>query len=679
MIWWHAMMSTRYIYWGIFVLCLIPNSSSAWLAAPLGFDLGPELTNKTLLEGEYDINGDGFDDLLVGRSVHFGRPWGVDVVPSQSVGPQIQPSNSNYLGDINGDGFADAVLKYDQEQRAVIYLGGINGLVEGASVDFPDVRGNLWAIGDINGDGYDDVAIDNVTVNRGGPEGTGHHCEVEVAILSVHFGGSSGFSAEPDWEFYSDQANDCLGTWIDAGDVNGDGFSDMVVLVGHHRDDPAVISPYNRGKVVAFYGSPQGFEAVPDWEASLQAAPDKRYVFGFENLSVHDGNGDGFADLLMLYGEEDKDGGSVWLLNYRGGMSGLEDTPQFRPLLLPAPDWVWWFGDLDGDTHQDILFNRPVEDSQILLGPDHNAQSALEFPVYTRGGRYSPGGDLNGDGFSDLVWHGYANQTMDARLEIYFGRPNPVPVADPQSVSLPQNSDVDITLSGSDPYNDLLSFRIEREPEHGRLEAFSPSLGLVRYIPNYDYFGPDSFEFAVLDPYGGVGTAEVLIEVGRLNTAPVFVPPTPSTPVIVRVGEELRLVVRAEDAEEDEVEYTATGLPWNAEFDAATGVTYWTPDQSQLGPDTWVFSASDGTDTVTRSVVLVVEEGTPDPPIEQDMGSPDQGISSTVDSGNGPDTISDQGCGCASTQGGPWILVFVFAFALRRRRSRSHDVYRMDA
>lgn len=140
------------------------------------------------------------------------------------------------------------------------------------------------------------------------------------------------------------------------------------------------------------------------------------------------------------------------------------------------------------------------------------------------------------------------------------------------------------------------------------------------------------------------------------------------------------MVVRAEDAEEDEVEYSATGLPWNAEFDAETGVTYWTPDQSQLGPDTWVFSASDGTDTVTRSVVLVVEEATPDPPIEQDMGSADQGIPTLpVDSGQGPNSIADQGCGCASTKGGPWMLVFVFAFSLRRRRSRSHDVYRMDA
>ncbi|QED29278.1 hypothetical protein FRD01_18970 [Microvenator marinus] len=678
MIWWRLMrlhlMMTKLLFLTsrllVLLLVALPGYASAWLPVPFQVT-GPQYEPR-LPFGDADVNDDGYDEILVGRLLFFGRSWGADTRPVEVVSDSDLQS-SNFAGDLNGDGFDDAIFVHgngSQNAVATVYLGSPSGLHYQESLPLPVTQATIFPIGDINGDGFDDIAFSEPKL------GSSPSCALaDFLKVFIYSGGAEGLEDSPATVLEAERAQDCFGTWVEGGDINGDGYSDVVVLASGFRDN--LDNQFQRGKVYAFFGSPDGIELTADWEAR----PNDQltdFVFGFQRqISIADEDGDGFDDLLLVFGLFEKDEGSCFHYIYPGTSSGI-GLP--RRHLSSCGSRISWAGDIDGDGLQDRLnsgeyYPTPQTISTHLYLGVNPSESA-----WNTGSRDDafPVGDVNGDAYDDFATWSSSPAGFDLRL--YFGRPNPVPVADRQSVSLPQNSDVDITLSGSDPYNDLLSFRIEREPEHGRLEAFSPSLGLVRYIPNYDYFGPDSFEFAVLDPYGGVGTAEVLIEVGRLNTAPVFVPPTPSTPVIVRVGEELRLVVRAEDAEEDEVEYSATGLPWNAEFDAETGVTYWTPDQSQLGPDTWVFSASDGTDTVTRSVVLVVEEATPDPPIEQDMGSADQGIPTLpVDSGQGPNSIADQGCGCASTKGGPWMLVFVFAFSLRRRRSRSHDVYRMDA
>ena len=98
---------------------------------------------------------------------------------------------------------------------------------------------------------------------------------------------------------------------------------------------------------------------------------------------------------------------------------------------------------------------------------------------------------------------------------------NTSPTADPQAVSTDEETPVAITLTGSDPESDPLTFTIVSGPTHGTLSGTPPN---VTYTPDPDYEGPDSFEFQVEDPSGFTGTATVTITVNGVNDAPVVDP-----------------------------------------------------------------------------------------------------------------------------------------------------------
>jgi VCBS repeat-containing protein len=99
------------------------------------------------------------------------------------------------------------------------------------------------------------------------------------------------------------------------------------------------------------------------------------------------------------------------------------------------------------------------------------------------------------------------------------GQPtNRPPVANPQSVEVTEDEPKDITLTGSDPDGDPLSFQVTSNPSHGTLSGTAPNL---TYTPNPDYTGPDSFQFKVTDPHGASDTETVSITVKTDNDPPV--------------------------------------------------------------------------------------------------------------------------------------------------------------
>src|ERR671911_576878 len=78
--------------------------------------------------------------------------------------------------------------------------------------------------------------------------------------------------------------------------------------------------------------------------------------------------------------------------------------------------------------------------------------------------------------------------------------PNNPPVADPKSVSTDRNVPIPITLSGSDPEVSILTFNIVDLPKHGQLSSVSSDA--VKYTPDKDYSGSDSFTYTVKDSKG---------------------------------------------------------------------------------------------------------------------------------------------------------------------------------
>ena len=189
---------------------------------------------------------------------------------------------------------------------------------------------------------------------------------------------------------------------------------------------------------------------------------------------------------------------------------------------------------------------------------------------------------------------------------------NPVPMsglaptANPASVSTPPNIAVALTLTGSDPEEDPLTFAISSPPLHGTLSGTPPD---VTYTPVTDYHGPDSFSFTVDDSTTISDPATISINV---NTVPDAVDDAAT------VGEDSGsniIAVLVNDTDVDGDPRTVTAVTQGSKGVAAVGVaganvTY-TPNLNENGSDTFTYTIGDGqggTDTATVSITIIEDK-----------------------------------------------------------------------
>ncbi|MCK4525873.1 FG-GAP repeat protein, partial [candidate division WOR-3 bacterium] len=132
-----------------------------------------------------------------------------------------------------------------------------------------------------------------------------------------------GLSETPDWTAESDQADAHFGILVSqAGDVNGDGHSD--VIVGAHRYDNGQI---DEGRAFVYHGSVSGLSTTPDWTA--ESNQEDAY-FGISVSQAGDVNGDGYSDVIVgasYYDNGQTDEGRAFV--YHGSSSGLSTTPDW--------------------------------------------------------------------------------------------------------------------------------------------------------------------------------------------------------------------------------------------------------------------------------------------------------------------------------------------------------------
>ena len=247
-----------------------------------------------------DVNGDGFDDLIIGAPeagpsnyhigetyVVFGKASGFASSINLSTlngsngfrlngidGIDLSGGSVASAGDVNGDGFDDLIIgatgagDYVGESYVVFgkasgftssinlsTLNGSNGFrLDG--IDAGDISGlPVASAGDVNGDGFDDLVIGAF---RAGPgENVGENY--------VAFGKASGFASSMNLSTLNGSngfrldgidVGDYSGRSVaSAGDVNGDGFDDLVI--GASRADPGGDSSAGESYVV--FGKASGF------------------------------------------------------------------------------------------------------------------------------------------------------------------------------------------------------------------------------------------------------------------------------------------------------------------------------------------------------------------------------------------------------------------------------------
>jgi hypothetical protein len=284
-----------------------PQPTLAAGAVATGTQASAILGNEVARAG--DVNGDGHEDLLTGSrrystgtpnegiaQLFYGGASGLDPFPSWSFEGPTQSFNAGHdvdAGDFNGDGLGDLLVaswtgtKTGNNGSARVFLGTPSGPEAVASWVTPPVSvgGDTWygfrvAVGDWDGDGYDDAAVSAPEFSNPQP-GEGR--------VEVFFGGPGGLAATPAWKLERDVPQGTFGYDVaNAGDVNGDGVSDL--LVG---------SPGDAGGRAYLYPGSLARD-VPEPRDSRALLPDAfAGSFGRSVQGIGDVDKDGFGDVLV--------------------------------------------------------------------------------------------------------------------------------------------------------------------------------------------------------------------------------------------------------------------------------------------------------------------------------------------------------------------------------------------
>ncbi|MDY7078932.1 MAG: integrin alpha, partial [Chloroflexota bacterium] len=405
-----------------------------------------------------DVNDDGYDDVIVGApgyddgqtnegraTVYFGSSTGITTgaagwtADGDQAGAYFGRSVST-AGDVNGDGYADVIVGapyYDDGQtsegRAYAYYGTADGL--SATPDWTAEGDQAYAYfgmsvsaaGDVNDDGYGDVIVGAYGYENG---------QAYEGRASVYHGAADELSARPDWTAEGNQPYAYFGYAVSAaGDVNDDGYGDVIVGAPYYDDGQA-----NEGRAYVYTGTVSGLSTMPDWTAESDQV---NGYFGRSVSTAGDVNDDGYDDVIVGahgYGDGQAYEGRAFV--YTGTASGLGTTPDWTAESGQAYAYFGYSvstaGDVNDDGYADVVAGAPYyDDDQTNEGRVYvytgTAEGLSAIPDWTAesdqanarfGYAVSTAGDVNGDGYGDVVVGAYTysnGQTYEGRAFVYTG------------------------------------------------------------------------------------------------------------------------------------------------------------------------------------------------------------------------------------------------------------------
>jgi hypothetical protein len=245
----------------------------------------------------------------------------------------------------------------------------------------------------------------------------------------------------------------------------------------------------------------------------------------------------------------------------------------------------------------------------VVSGPGHGSLSGTA-PNLT----YTPGqGYYGSDSFTFKVSDGRLDSTPTT-VSITINGVNDAPVADTLALTTDQDTPVEITLTGSDPDGDVLTFIVDSAsgPGHGDLSGTAPNL---TYTPEPGYNGPDSFTFKVSDGQLDSASATVYITIRPTNNPPVA---RDDWPEMAPQGTQVPIDALANDGVEgsyldqdgDPLTIIEVTQPTRGTVVADTDaggrqVLIYTPSSSFKGEDTFYYTISDGRGGIDTAMVTV--------------------------------------------------------------------------
>ena len=189
---------------------------------------------------------------------------------------------------------------------------------------------------------------------------------------------------------------------------------------------------------------------------------------------------------------------------------------------------------------------------------------------------------------------------------------NHPPVANHQEVSTDEDTGSAITLTGTDPDGDGLSYTLLAEPEHGQLTGTFPN---VSYSPAANFHGADHFTFKASDGELDSAPATVNISVVAVNDPPV----AESQSATTNEDTEVAVVLAGNDVENDSLTFSLVSLPQHGTLSGDIPNLRYAPEANFHGQDTIVFTVSDEESTSSQATVTIAVTPVNDAPTVENL------------------------------------------------------------